>query len=384
MFDPIDRVHFDTDAWLMKAEQIAPSRRRRAYSIDCGEPFPLDEAVSPKTAPIEPECFEQHIRAGEVYMQSRQLGNLDLFEEGQRMRTLCYYIPLIFRNHFAGSRIPQYTNFDREMMTDVLWFTWQCEVKTSLPENLSVWIDSTRFSWAHQIRNEICKLEEDADLMGVWPLEAPERFTFLYNLLTVRILDGCRKILNLPRKEEEIYRVTAKPFTGPELYLCVPLLYASEGDGWVFWTAKDALQAGINSAAQNRFNMKDKLFVRSETNINHFTVSAQNLPADTDCPICHMDICKPVKTVCGHVFCAECLSDWSNADLCRREITCPMCRLEFIIPRVDVYHYRTNRSSPGSDAALDWNDDVRFWLNVSNLSDYTFGLLCRHEALMLC
>mmetsp|Transcript_15351 Transcript_15351/g.51547 ORF Transcript_15351/g.51547 Transcript_15351/m.51547 type:complete len:154 (-) Transcript_15351:64-525(-) len=51
---------------------------------------------------------------------------------------------------------------------------------------------------------------------------------------------------------------------------------------------------------------------------------ANNSPGDGECAICQSDLHAPVKLVCGHIFCDDCVMQWLERSLI--DGTCPLCR----------------------------------------------------------
>ena len=89
----------------------------------------------------------------------------------------------------------------------------------------------------------------------------------------------------------------------------------------------------------------------------------QRLDDITECPICHETLTDPKVLPCIHPFCLKCLQTYSKDKKAGDEVSCPMCRTNFVVPQerslmvfltttssISYFlsvHYQTERSSTG-------------------------------------
>jgi hypothetical protein len=69
------------------------------------------------------------------------------------------------------------------------------------------------------------------------------------------------------------------------------------------------------------------IYIDNDSNINRYA-PLYTLPSghDIECSICLERLNKiKRKTVCGHIYCAECIENWFN-----KHKRCPLCNKEFI------------------------------------------------------
>jgi hypothetical protein len=99
----------------------------------------------------------------------------------------------------------------------------------------------------------------------------------------------------------------------------------------------DEIQKTLSNNILLNFNVNDVNDVNNiNTNIKNVNFYIKNIKSNTEinnnCPICYNYILKDKFKIllCKHVFCGECLHNWSK--ICIEKsliITCPLCRKKY-------------------------------------------------------
>ena len=81
------------------------------------------------------------------------------------------------------------------------------------------------------------------------------------------------------------------------------------------------------------------------------------------CIICFNSYKKPTKIFCGHIFCHECIKDWSE-----KSNKCPICRQSFNLDYIHNYNTRQNYHIQNKDNIMnqmrEYLDDYK-WITMN-------------------
>lgn len=87
------------------------------------------------------------------------------------------------------------------------------------------------------------------------------------------------------------------------------------------------------------------------------------------CTICFNSYQKPIKILCGHTFCFECIKKWST-----QSDKCPICRQNFNLEIIHNYNTRRNYHIQNKERII---NQMKEYLN-----DYTWICLEHEEKLI--